>query len=147
MSMATEIPPFAALTVYNGWSGKMCGQGKHFSIFILSVSRGLLKSDGQKVVWRSIFAHRLAQGSLLAGRGGNKTECGRAKKGWFPVAVRAGEGSDFEKTDGKILLRSNHGDALCGKEKMPKKFRKPDTRLRIFFCNIFHLHQGSAHLN
>jgi hypothetical protein len=32
--MATEIPPFAALTVYNGWSGKMCGQGKHFSIFI-----------------------------------------------------------------------------------------------------------------
>ena len=35
-----DPPLFAALTVYNGWSGKMCGQGKHISIFILSVSGG-----------------------------------------------------------------------------------------------------------
>ncbi len=42
--------------------------------------------------------------------------------------------SDSERDGGKILLRSNYGGVRCGKEKMPKRFRKSEAKLRIFIA-------------
>ena len=36
----------------------------------------------------------------------------------------------------KNLPCNNHRGVLCGKENMPKRFRRSETRLRIFYRNI-----------
>ena len=68
---------------------------------------------------------------------GEKTGCGAGRARLYRGA--AGGWHCFRmNVERKNLPCSNHRGVLCGKENMPKRFRRSETRLRIFYRNIPH---------